>query len=76
MQIGTGDSEPVLQRPYPIIMKHYDWVRNEINKILEVQVIASNSSWSAPIIVVLKGNGGKYLVIDYRALKRVKQKFM
>ena len=29
MQIDTGDSEPVLQRPYPIAIKHYNRVRYE-----------------------------------------------
>ena len=27
MQIDTGTSNPVLQKPYPIAMKHYDWVK-------------------------------------------------
>ena len=57
-------------------MKHFDWVRNEINKLLEAQVICSHSSWSAPIIVVPKGNGEKCLVIDYGALNKVTWKFM
>ena len=57
MQIDTVNSEPVSQRPYPITMKHYDWVKNEINKLLDVQVIcSSHSSWSVPIIVVPKGD--------------------
>ena len=77
MQIDTGDSEPVLQRPYPITMMHYDWVRSEINKLLDAHVsCSSHSSWSAPIIVVPKGDGRKYLVIDYRALNKVTQKFL
>ena len=58
MQIDTGDSEPVSQKPYLITMKHYDWVRSEINKLLDVWVIhSSHSSWSAPTIVVPKGDG-------------------
>ena len=32
MQIDTGTSELVSQRPYSIAMKNYDWVKNEINK--------------------------------------------
>ena len=77
MQIDTGNPEPVLQLPYPITIKHYDWVRNEINKLLDAQVIcSSHSSWSAPIIVVTKGNGGKCLVIDYRAQNKVTWKFV
>ena len=58
MQNDIGDSECVFQRPYPITMKHYDWVKNEINKLLDVQVIcSSHSSYPAPIIVVPKGDG-------------------
>ena len=58
-------------------MKHYDRVTSEMNKLLDAQVIfSSHSSWSAPIIVVAKGDGGKCLVINYRALIKVTQKFI
>ena len=58
-------------------MKHYDWVRSKINKFLDAQIIhSSHSSWSAPIIVVPKGDGGKCLVIDYRALNKMTWKFI
>ena len=77
MSINTGDSDPVSQKPYPVAMKHYNWVKEEINKLLEAGVIRnSHSSWSAPIIVVPKGDGGKCLVIDYRALNKVTRKFV
>ena len=60
MTIDTGDSEPVSQKPYPITMRNYQWVKDEIEKLLTAKVICSSrSSWSAPIIVVLKGDGGK-----------------
>ena len=60
MAINTGDSELISQRPYPIAMKNYQWVKDEIEKLLTVKVICSNRlSWSAPIIVVPKGDGGK-----------------
>ena len=75
--IDTGTSDPVSQRPYPIAMKHYQWVKEEIEKLLAAKVICtSHCSWSAPIIVVPKGDGGKHLVIDYRALNKVTRKFM
>ena len=71
MEINTGNSKPVSQNPYPIAMKHYDWVKNEINKLLDTKVIHSNhSSWSASIIVIPKGNSGKCLVIEYRTLNK------
>ena len=57
-------------------MKHYKWVKDKIEKLLATKVIhTSHSSWSAPIIVVPKGDGGKCLVIDYRALNKVTRKF-
>ena len=77
MSINTGDSDPVSQKPYPVAMKHYNWVKEEINKLLEAGVIRnSHSSWSAPIIVVPKGDGGKRLVIDYKALNKAMRKFV
>ena len=47
MQIDMGDSEPVSQKPHLIAMKLYNWVRSEINKPLDAQVICSrHSNWS------------------------------
>ena len=75
MTIDTGNSNPISQKPYPIAMKHYQWVKEEIEKLLAPKVMhGSRSSWSAPIIVVPKGDGGKHLVIDYRGLKKVTRK--
>ena len=60
MTIDTGNSDPVSQKPYPIAMKNYQWVKEEIEKLLTAKVICSSrSSWSAPIIVVPKGDGRK-----------------
>ena len=60
MTIDTGTSDPVSQKPYPIVMKNYQWVKEEIEKLLTAKVICNSiSSWSAPITVVPKGDGGK-----------------
>ena len=60
-----------------LFIKHYNWVRNEMNKLLDAHSIHnSHSTWSAPIIVVPVGDGGKHLVINYRALNQVTWKFM
>ena len=69
MQFDTGNSESISQKPYPIAVKHYDWVRNEINKL-------QFSSWSTSIIIVPKGDGGKCLVINYRVLTKITEKFV
>ena len=58
-------------------MRHYDRVRSELYKLLDASVICnSHFSWSAPIIVVPKGDGEKCLVIDYRDLNKVTWKFI
>ena len=77
MTIDTETSEPVSQKPCSIAMKHYQWFKDEKNKLLMAKVIwGSQSSWLAPIIVVPKGDGGKHLVIDYHALNKVTWKFI
>ena len=56
MSIDTGNIDPVSQKPYPIAMKHYDWVKSEIEKLLAAKVIRpSHSSWSAPHHCCSKG---------------------
>ena len=77
MMIDTRDSEPVSQKPFPIVIKHYKWVKDKINKLLTAKVIwESWSSWSAPIMVVPNGDGGKCLVMDYHALNKITCKFI
>ena len=76
MTVDTGTTNLVSQKSYPIAMKHYEWVKDEIEKLLTTKLIhTSCSSWSAPIIVVPKGARGKCLVIDYRTLNKVTRKF-
>ena len=58
-------------------MKHYKWVKDEINKLLMAKVIwGSQSSLPASIIVVPIGDQGKCLVIDYPTLNKVTWKFI
>ena len=58
-------------------MKHYQLVKDEINKLQTAKVIwESWSSCSAPIIVVPKGDGGKHLFLDYHTLNKVTWKFI
>ena len=77
MTIDNGNGKPVSQKPYPITMKHYQWVKDEIEKLLTAKVLwGSQSSLSALIIVIPKEDGGKHLVIDYQALNKVTRKFI
>ena len=55
MSIDTGSSEPVSQKPYPITMKHYQWVKDKIENLLTAKVIqGSRLSWSLPIFSCAK----------------------
>ena len=60
MTIDMGTFDPVSKKPYLIAMKNYQWVKDKTEKLLTAKVICSSrSSWSAPIIVVPKGDGRK-----------------
>ena len=54
-----GNFYPVSQKPYPIAVKKYKWVKEEIEKLFTAKIICSSrSSWPVPIIVVPKSDGG------------------
>ena len=77
IDIDTGDNPPIAKRPYTIASKHYDFVKEEINKLLNAGVIKEgNSRWSAPIVVVPKQDGGKRLCVDYRSLNKITRTFI
>ena len=72
MEIDTGDSLQVAQSPYTLPLKHYDWVRQEIETLEKSGVIErSLSRWASPVIVVPKKSAPdepprRRLCIDYR----------
>ena len=72
MEIDTGDSLPVTQSPYTLPLKHYNWVRQEIETLEKSGVIErSLSRWVSPVIVVPKKSAPdepprRRLCIDYR----------
>ena len=77
MSTDTGDACPIDKKPYTLALKYYDWVKEEIDKLLEAGVIReSYSNWSAPIVMVPKGDGGKRLCVDYRALNAIKRTYV
>ena len=39
MTIDMDTANPVSQKPYPIVMKHYEWVKDEIEKLIAAKVI-------------------------------------
>ena len=68
---------PIVIRPYILSVKLNDWVREELDKLLEAGIIReSHSSWSAPIVVVLKGDRGKQLCIEFCTLNAITRKYI
>ena len=72
MEIDTGDSLPVAQSPYTLPLKHYNWVRQEIETLEKSGVIErSLSRWASPVIVVPKKSAPdepprRRLCVNYR----------
>ena len=62
MDITTGDSPPVCQRPYTLPLKHAEWVKCELN-ILEVVVVPKRSAPGEP--------PKRRMCVDYRALNKL-----
>ena len=58
MDIDTGLSQPVSQRPYTLLLKHHDWVKREIEQLEHAGVIEKSlSPWASPIVIVPKKLG-------------------
>ena len=74
MEIETGDSLPVCQRPYNLPLKHIDWVQKELDTLEKAGVITrSVSPWASPIVIVPKRTAPgeppkKRLCVDYRVI--------
>ena len=76
MDIDTGDSQPVCQKPYNLPLKQREWVQKELETLEKVGVIVrSISPWASPIVVVpKKPEPGEPPRSDHLPLKRFLQK--
>ena len=55
VEIDTGDSPPITQKPYTLPLKHTKWVQRELEILEKAGVIVrSVSLWASPIVVVPK----------------------
>ena len=79
MEIDMGENLPVAQSPYTLSLKHYDWVRTEIETLEKAGVIErSLSPWASPVIVVPKKSAPgepprRRLCVDYRKVNNLQQ---
>ena len=74
MNIETGDSPPVCQKPYSLPLKHVEWVQKELEILERAGVIQRNMSpWASPIVIVPKKTEPgepprRRMCVDYRML--------
>ena len=74
MDIDTGDSSAVCQRPYNLPLKHREWVQKELETLGRAgMIIRSISPWARPIVVVPKKTEPgepprRRLCVDYRVI--------
>ena len=55
MEIDTGNSPPITQKPYTLPLKHAVWVQKELEILEKAGVIVrSVSPWASPIVVIPK----------------------
>ena len=60
MEIDTGDSPPITQKPYTLSLKHAEWVQ-KVLEILEKAgvIVRSVSPWASPISYCTKENSSR-----------------
>ena len=53
MEIDTGDSLPITQKPHTLPLKPATWVQKELEILEKARVIVrSVSPWASPIVIV------------------------
>ena len=68
-QIHTGDAHPIKCHPYRYGAKEQEFIKAEVQKMLEADIIRpSKSPWCFPIVLVRKKNGKIRFCVDYRKL--------
>ena len=74
MDIDTGDSSPVCQKPYNLPLKHREWVQKELETLERAgMIVRSISPWASPIVIVPKKTEPgepprRRLCVDYRVI--------
>ena len=80
MDIDTGDSPPICQKPYNLPLKHREWVQKELETLEKAGVIVrSISPWASPTVVVPKKTEPgepprRRLCVDYRVINSLLHK--
>ena len=77
VEIDTGNSLPITQKPYTLPLKHTTWVQRELEILEKASVIVrSVLPWASPIVIVPKRTAPgeppkRRLCVDYQALNNL-----
>ena len=77
MDIPTGDSPRITQRPYTLALKHVQWVQEEIAILEKAGIIAKSvSPWASLIVIVPKKTAPgepprRRMCVDYHMLNQL-----
>ena len=76
MEIDTGNSPPISQRPFNLRLKCLDWVQKELDTLEAGVITRSVPPWASPIVIVPKKTElgeppRRRLCVDYRALNNL-----
>ena len=77
MEIDTENHPPIASKPYTLPLKHYEWVKKEIETLEKAGIIErSISPWASPVVIVPKKSApGKpprrRMCVDYRRINKL-----
>ena len=71
-KIELTSSDPIRIKPYPIPFHTENVIREEVEKMLKLNVVEPSSSpYSAPVVIARKKDGTNRFCIDFRKLNRL-----
>ena len=76
MDIDTGNSHPIVSRPYTLPLKHYECVHKEISTLERAGIITKSiSPWASPMVIVPKKSAPeeppqRRMCVDFRKLNK------
>jgi hypothetical protein len=74
-KIYTEDVPPINSRPYNVPPDEQNFIKEEIERMLESGIIQpSESPWTSPVVLVRKKNGKLRFCVDYRKLNSITKK--
>lgn len=69
IELLPGMEEPVKSRAYRVSHKENEYIREQLDEMLEAGIITpSQSPWSSPVVLVKKRDGTRRFCVDYRKL--------